>query len=635
MIETNDGDAWYPQIAVDAVGNVVAVWPQYDGVRHLIWANRYVVGSGWGTAELIETNPGDASDSQVAVDPAGEAIAVWQLTNGLGSYFPGYDIYANRYVHGVGWGTPTLLETDDSTALSPQIAVDASGNGIAVWQQANGTQDPPTQFNIWARRYAAGVGWGAPTLLETNGGDDTRPQIDIDPAGNAIVVWEQYDGIANSSALASIHANRYLAGVGWGTDTVLTTEAAAGPQVAMDSQGNAFAVWDQYGAGGTTRADIYADRFTVGSGWGAPTAVEASADDSMYPEIAADSMGNAMAVWTQAVRHGTTDGPYQIYSSRFVVGTGWGTASPVENNGSSYASYTVHPQVAVDPMGNAVAVWSAYDSPRIHVYANRFVPGTGWGTPTLLDTTQWDADSPQVVMDSSGNGTAVWRSMDGVRFNIMASRFVDNGAPPEIVLTAPTETLTRESSVTAAGRTNPGVAVTVNGIDVIVNPDGSFSTPVALSEGPNTILAVATDSRARTASATRSIVRDSTPAAISITSPVDRSTTNAPSIVVIGSTEPGAHLVVDGLATPVAPDGSFSARLSLHEGTNEILATATDAAGNAASDSVTVIFEPPTGGTPPRDAGPSVLLMVLAAAILFAVAVAALWKKRRRRLDPT
>ncbi|MFH1824381.1 MAG: hypothetical protein ABH873_04050 [Candidatus Firestonebacteria bacterium] len=59
MIETDNGDVYNPQIAVDTNGNGIAVWCQYDGTRDNIWAYRYVVGTGWGTAALIEADNGD------------------------------------------------------------------------------------------------------------------------------------------------------------------------------------------------------------------------------------------------------------------------------------------------------------------------------------------------------------------------------------------------------------------------------------------------------------------------------------------------------------------------------------------------------------------------------------------------
>ena len=78
-----------PHIAVDASGNAIAVWLQDDGTREDIWANRYVAGTGWGAAELIEVDAGLVLDPQIAVDASGNAIAVWPQITGTG-----YSIFA-------------------------------------------------------------------------------------------------------------------------------------------------------------------------------------------------------------------------------------------------------------------------------------------------------------------------------------------------------------------------------------------------------------------------------------------------------------------------------------------------------------------------------------------------------------
>jgi hypothetical protein len=145
LIETGTGIAFLPQVAVDAGGNAIAVWGQYDGTRYNIYANRYTATTGtWGTAALIEfNNAGSASSPQIAFDAGGNAIAVWEQSDGALNN----NIWANRYTAGSGWGTAALIETDAGYAYSPQIAIDAGGNAIAVWSQDG------ARTNIWANRY--------------------------------------------------------------------------------------------------------------------------------------------------------------------------------------------------------------------------------------------------------------------------------------------------------------------------------------------------------------------------------------------------------------------------------------------------------------------------------------------------
>ena len=98
----------------------------------------------WGTATLIETeNAGRAIFPQIAVDATGQALAVWTQSDGTQ-----FNIWANRYTVGTGWGTAQLLETNAGHAVRPQIAVDATGQALAVWEQHDGTRD-----SIWANRY--------------------------------------------------------------------------------------------------------------------------------------------------------------------------------------------------------------------------------------------------------------------------------------------------------------------------------------------------------------------------------------------------------------------------------------------------------------------------------------------------
>ena len=69
------------------------MWVQSDGTMHNIWANRYVSGVGWQTAELIETdNAGSAYYSQIAIGQDGNAVAVWRQSDGIRD-----NIWANRY----------------------------------------------------------------------------------------------------------------------------------------------------------------------------------------------------------------------------------------------------------------------------------------------------------------------------------------------------------------------------------------------------------------------------------------------------------------------------------------------------------------------------------------------------------
>ncbi len=397
LIETAAETTSVPQISMDVTsGNAIAVWTQeYAPWTNNVYANRYVAGTGWVGAGLIEARAEDASVPQISMNASGNAVAVWRQSDGTAN-----SIYANRYA--AGWTGAVLLEAAAGNALVPQISMNASGNAIAVWRQNDGTY-----WSIYANRYAAGA-WGGAVLLEASSEIAFDPQIFMDASGNAIAVWSQWDG-----TYYSIYANRYAAGA-WGGAVLL--ETAIGdtyyPQISMDASGNAIAVWSQPDGAPNYTNSIYANRYA--SGWTGAVLLETAAGSAYVPQISMDASGNAIAVWSQ------WDAYYSIYANRYVAGTGWGTAALIE---SATGNASV-PQISMDATsGNAVAVWSQWDWTYDSIYANRYTSGTGWGTAGILETAVGTASVPQISIDASSNAIAVWSQWDGTYYSIWANRF--------------------------------------------------------------------------------------------------------------------------------------------------------------------------------------------------------------------
>jgi hypothetical protein len=229
-------------------GDAIAVWQNWDGEQGNIWANRFVSGTGWGTATFVGIGQRTVASPKVAMDESGNAIVVWEGTQ--------FNVWANRFMPASGWGTATLIETGSGNALDPQLAMDSRGNAIVVWQQLD-----DTGWNVWANYFAPETGWGTATLAGMAGEtfNNLRPRVAMDGRGNAIVVWgDQRDGIWQR-----IYANRYVSGTGWGTGDMIEsvgpeTGGARQADVAMDESGNAIAVWMQ--VEGTT-INVYANRY--------------------------------------------------------------------------------------------------------------------------------------------------------------------------------------------------------------------------------------------------------------------------------------------------------------------------------------------------------------------------------------
>ncbi len=255
LIETdNAGRAAGQKIVFDRNGNALAVWYQSDGTRYNIWANRFN-GTSWGAAELIETNNAVGSfgafDPEIAIDNNGSALVVWRQGDGNSG---NENIWSNRY-DGTSWGTAELIETDDTQSSNTvQIAMDNSGNAFAIWTQYDGSLGD----NLWVNRFD-GTSWGTSELIEAGSvGGGVDPQISFDNTGNALAVWSRSN---NTARIESVWASRFN-GTDWSTPELIeadNAEDALNVSVAIDNSGSAFAVWSQ--DDGNDNISVWSNRF--------------------------------------------------------------------------------------------------------------------------------------------------------------------------------------------------------------------------------------------------------------------------------------------------------------------------------------------------------------------------------------
>jgi hypothetical protein len=214
---------------------------------------------------------------------------------------------------------PLLAEDNEWGAFDHHEVTDVQGHTLAVWEQFDGER-----FNIWANRKAPGLGWGVALLIETdNAGSAYNPRVAVDSQGNAVAVWQQLDG-----QHSRIAANRYMVGTGWSKaqwiDAPDTKEAHA-PQVSFDGQGNAIAVW-QSKVG--QRMGIVANRMVPGAGWGLAAPIETGNGFASAPHIASDAQGHLVALWQLQGSKDTT-----VHIKKYVTGVGWGSDQLVKTAG--------------------------------------------------------------------------------------------------------------------------------------------------------------------------------------------------------------------------------------------------------------------------------------------------------------
>jgi hypothetical protein len=250
-----------------------------------------------------------------------------------------------QFARSSGWAGVTNLSTESvQMASGPDVAVDATGNAVVVWEQSSGTSG--SVQGVHAVRYTVGADWGTPARIESATVAATRsgsaPQIAFDAGGNAIAVWYQY-------SQPGIYANRWTTGAGWGVPQAIpdtgTTTYDEGVQLAIDKAGNAIAVWNQYGG------KLYANRYVAGAGWGA-TAIADPGSSDYSAKVAFSPQGNALAVWGQYSRNS-----YNIWANRYGVGTGWGATSWEQSIVNRTLDNASDPQLVIDKNGTATVAW--------------------------------------------------------------------------------------------------------------------------------------------------------------------------------------------------------------------------------------------------------------------------------------
>ena len=135
----------------------------------------------------------------------------------------------------------------------PQVAINGNGAALVVWQGYDGPKPED--------RAPPPLGHGRPkcgTDVVAAGLEAYRPQLAIDAANNALVVWQLFD----ATGLASIQPRRRTALGHLGMVQTLSVPGprASDPPVAIDARRSALAVWSHYD--GTTwriqaaRADL-------------------------------------------------------------------------------------------------------------------------------------------------------------------------------------------------------------------------------------------------------------------------------------------------------------------------------------------------------------------------------------------
>jgi hypothetical protein len=181
-------DGFEPEVAVDASGNVTAVWTRSDGTNFRIQsATRTPTGS-WSVPQTISDPGQGASGPQIALDSSGNAVAVWTRSDGTN-----LRIQAAYKPAGGSFQAAVTVSASGFDASAPTVSLDNSGQALVAWQRTDGTN-----LRVQAAIRSPGMGglFGAISTLSASGQDAFEPKVAAGPNvdANGVVVWTRSDG---------------------------------------------------------------------------------------------------------------------------------------------------------------------------------------------------------------------------------------------------------------------------------------------------------------------------------------------------------------------------------------------------------------------------------------------------------
>jgi len=371
------------------------------------------------------------SGAAIAMDSAGNFAIVWQSWSQDGD---GVGVYARRYSDA---GVPLSGEFRVNTYTTgdqerPAVAMNSAGDFVVAWESKD--QDGLGR-GVYAQRYsAAGVPQGAEFQVNTfTQADEILPAIAMDSAGDFVVTWY---GVAQDGSAGGIYAQRYSAsGVRQGNEFLVntwTTDYQSYPAITMDAAGDFVIVWQSKGQDGDGWG-IYGRRYTpAGAALGQEFRVNTSTTgDQTDPFIATDSAGDFVVAWS------SPDGNGQgVCAQRYSAA---GTPQGGEFRVNTYITTDQYCNaVAMDSAGDFVIPWQSalQDGNDWGVYAQRYsAAGLPQGGEFRVNTcTTGEQSFAAATMNSSGNFVIAWQSygQDGSFYGVYARLY--DATPPKAQL---------------------------------------------------------------------------------------------------------------------------------------------------------------------------------------------------------
>ncbi|MEZ4846872.1 MAG: hypothetical protein R2877_08070 [Bdellovibrionota bacterium] len=415
---------YFPKIAMDAAGNAIVVWAQFDGTFTHIYKAEYRNNVWTYPADVndhISVHTAGANYPQVAMGDNGDAVIVWEQSDGFNT-----QIFKSEYRNGA-WTHPTSqtdnISPDNENATSVKVVMNAHGDTIITWTQSDGGLP-----QVFKSEYRNGV-WHHPSSLSDNISINTQiasgPAAAISDHGSALIVWQQFTGVG-----VHLFKSEYRNGV-WhhpaSLDDHFTPDGgnAYHSQVAMSSNGNAVISWTQFDGVAT---QIFKSEYRNGT-WVHPLnlADNISPDgfDANYSRVAMNNNSIVIA-WV-----GSDGSNKQVFKSEYRNGA-WTHPSSQTNNisadGQDVSDIPMANNISLDMdnFGRTVIAWAQSDGANFQIFKSIYKNDV-WTHPSSLSDNDsvdgYDVIDVSVAASETAGAVMAWSQFDGTNSRIFKSEY--------------------------------------------------------------------------------------------------------------------------------------------------------------------------------------------------------------------
>src|SRR5262249_22265598 len=127
-------DAADVRVATDSGGDALATWQRSDGANVVIQASYRPAGGAWSTPITLSAAGQDAYHARAALDDRGDAALVaWGRSDGGHTIVQAAELPA-----GGTWSAPVDLSKPGRSAYEQQVAMDGAGDAVVLWQRSDG-----------------------------------------------------------------------------------------------------------------------------------------------------------------------------------------------------------------------------------------------------------------------------------------------------------------------------------------------------------------------------------------------------------------------------------------------------------------------------------------------------------------